>query len=86
MRTSLIKIDGAKREAVLLAGGTGFKIHAITGLNALIVSSKKQLKIVHETSPDFKTVLDYVNLKYQPTEKQASVKQDFELFLKGTNP
>ena len=79
MRTKQIKVDGQEVEAVLMAGGSGFKIYSIPG-KVLVVAGKEK-KSFSESDPEFKTVMAYVNLKYQ--SNQDEIKSKFEEFLKS---
>jgi len=80
MRTKELKINGDPVEAVLMAGGPGFKIyHASDSL--VVVKGRKQI-VFKEDDPDFKTVIRYVNLRYQPAGEHEKVKADFDALIK----
>lgn len=77
MRTKDLKIDGKIRQAVLLAGGSGFKIYSASDFNGWVVAKGRKIFPVSEQSPEFRTVSQYVNLRYQPLSEQERIKTNF---------
>lgn len=75
MRTK--QIDG--QDCILVCGGPGFKVYS-TGDNWLIVKYKTKVPIPpnHDC---YKLVSQYVNLRYQPRDRQADIKAQFDAFL-----
>ncbi len=83
MRTKSFKINGQSHDAVLMAGGSGFKIYSYA--DGLIIDKGRNKILIQENSPQFKTIMRYVNLKYQNLNEQPTIKEEFEAFLKA-NP
>lgn len=81
MRTTELKIEGEKKEAILVAGGAGFKIYSASDLDGWVLVIGRKVLVVRESSPDFKTVSRYVNLKYQPTSELDVIKNDFNSLI-----
>jgi hypothetical protein len=77
MRTTEIKIGGEKREALLVAGGPGFKIYSTSGLDGWVLVIARKSFVIPEADAQFKIVARYVNLKYQPVNQQADIKDQF---------
>jgi len=86
MRSKLLKIGNEKREAVLVAGSSIYKIYSVTGLPGWVVASGRNLFTVDEENINFKTVNKYVNLKYQPSSQQQAIKDEFDNFVKAQVP
>lgn len=80
MRTKDLKINGKLVQAVLMAGGPGFKIYSADN-SVIVVQGRKQI-IFKEGDPDFKTVMGYVNLRYQPAGDHEKIKAAFDALIK----
>lgn len=86
MRTKTI--DG--QECILACGGPGFKVY-ISGDDWLIVKGKTKRYIgPHpivgiDTCPQYsaihKLIGAYVNLRFQPRDRQADIMAEFDVFL-----
>lgn len=81
MRTTKLKIGLEKKEAVLVAGGPGFKIYSVSGFKGWVLVLGRKVVPVDEQSTEFKTVSQYVNLKYQPLAEQDIIKKSFDMLL-----
>lgn len=81
MRTTKIKVGTEKKDAVLVAGGSGFKVYTASAFDGWILVLGRKVVPVGDQSPEFKTVSKYVNLKYQPLAEQDSIKKSFERLL-----
>lgn len=81
MRTTELKIGTEKKEAVLVAGGPGFKVYSASGFDGWVLVLGRKVVPVEEQSAEFKTVSKYVNLKYQPMAEQDSIKKSFDVLL-----
>lgn len=77
MRTKELKINNETREAILIAGGSSFKIYSISGLDGWAIALGRKISFIEDKTPEFQTVANYVNLKYQPTNSQDAIKQEF---------
>lgn len=86
MRTKDLKVGGKTVEAVLLAGGPGFKIYHASGVDGVILALGRKQFVVAESDPDFKTVMQYVNLKYQKLSDQEAIKQEFKKLIAPKAP
>lgn len=63
----------------MVAGGPGFKIYS-TGDDWLIV--KGRIKLTLPPNHDqYKLVGQYVNLRYQPRDRQADIKAQFDALV-----
>jgi hypothetical protein len=82
MRTTLLKIGNEKKEAILVAGGAGFKIYSSSGVQGWIIVLGRRVFVIEENSSDFATVSRYINLKYQPLNQQEAIKAKFGNFIK----
>jgi|SRR6185312_5090773 len=80
MRTKTLKINGKPVEAVLLAGGNGFKIYSVA--DSLVVVKGREQLVFKDGEPDFKTVIQYVNLRYQPAGEHEKIKAAFDALIK----
>lgn len=78
MRTKSLAINGKEFEAVLVAGGNGFKIYSSAEVSGWVLALGKRNVVIDESSPEFKSVSKYVNLKYQPLNDRDQIKQEFE--------
>ena len=85
MRTKELKIDGEKKEAVLVAGGAGFKVYSVSGLNGWALAFGKKISFIEEKTPEAQTVANYINLQYQSLNTQDSIKQEFNQLIDGLN-
>ena len=83
MRTTQLKIGNEKREAILVAGGPGFKIYSAYGIPGWVVVIGKKVYIVDEKHAEFKTVGRYLTLKYQPQDQKQAIQDAFDLFVKS---
>ncbi len=72
-----MKIDGKEVEAILMAGGQGFKIYGVNGDSLVVVAGRNKL-VVKEADPDFKIIMRYVNLRYQNIDQHDQIKKDFQ--------
>jgi hypothetical protein len=72
MRTKNLKIEGKEVEAILIAGGPGFKIYSVSGISGWVIA--KGNRNIVSSDP---IVSKYVNLRYQPIQDQDSVKAEF---------
>jgi hypothetical protein len=79
MRTKTLKINGKDVEAVLMAGGPGFKIYG-TG-DGLAVDKGGRVTAVPESHPSYKAVIRYVNLGYATADKKEEIKKEFQNVL-----
>lgn len=83
MRTKQMKINGESKEAVLVAGGPGFKIYTASGVDGWILVMGRKTLVVPESDPEFETVAKYVNLNYQSAADKPAVKEAFNLLIKN---
>ena len=74
-RTKNLKIDGKEIEAILMAGGSGFKIYSHDG--KAILSLGRKHHVFSDSDPQMKTIMAYVNLRYQPASSQEMIKNNF---------
>lgn len=81
MRTKDIKIGNETKEAVLVAGGSGFKIYAVSGLDGWALALGRKISFIEDKTPEAQTVADYVNLRYQPANSQENIKQQFSKLI-----
>jgi len=79
MRTKELKVNGTKVEAILMAGGPGFKIYSANSHLVLVLGRK--VNIIDEDSIDFKTVMHYITLKYQSESDREDIKSAFKTLL-----
>jgi hypothetical protein len=75
MRTKDLKIGDETRSGVLMAGGPGFKIYSVG--TSLVLELGNKIHEIKEPEVDYNTILQYVNLRYQPADRQEAVKQAF---------
>ena len=83
MRSKELKIAGEKKEAVLVAGGSGFKVYAVSGLNGWALALGRKISFIEDKTPAAQIVANYVNLKYQPINTQESIKDEFNQLIDG---
>jgi len=83
MRSKELKIAGEKKEAVLVAGGSGFKVYAVSGLNGWALALGRKISFIEDKTPAAQIVANYVNLKYQPINVQESIKDEFNQLIDG---
>lgn len=83
MRSKELKIAGEKKEAVLVAGGSGFKIYAVSGLNGWALALGRKISFIEDKTPAAQIVANYVNLKYQPINAQEGIKDEFNQLIDG---
>ncbi|HRK08757.1 MAG TPA: hypothetical protein PLZ57_13380 [Pseudobdellovibrionaceae bacterium] len=81
MRSKELKIVGEKKDAVLVAGGAGFKIYTVSGLNGWALALGRNISFIEEESQQAQTVANYVNLKYQPLNRQEAIKEEFSQLI-----
>jgi hypothetical protein len=85
MRTTELKINNEKKEAILVAGGSGFKVYTVSGLDGWALALGRKINFIEDKTPEAKTVANYVNLKYQPLNSQESIKQEFTQLIETLN-
>lgn len=83
MRSKELEIAGEKKEAVLVAGGSGFKIYAVSGLNGWALALGRKISFIEDKTPAAQIVANYVNLKYQPINAQEGIKDEFNQLIDG---
>src|SRR5205809_970277 len=83
MRQKEIKINNEKKDAILVAGGPGFKIYSVSGLDGWALALGRKISFIEEKTPDAQTVANYVNLKYQPAKAQETIKQQFTALIES---
>lgn len=83
MRTKELKINNEKKEAVLVAGGTGFKVYTVSGLDGWALALGRQISFIEDKTPEAQTVANYVNLRYQPINSQESIKEQFTQLIEA---
>ena len=83
MRSKELKIAGENKEAVLVAGGSGFKIYAVSGLNGWALALGRKISFIEDKTPAAQIVANYVNLKYQPINAQEGIKDEFNQLIDG---
>lgn len=83
MRSKELKIAGEKKEAVLVAGGSGFKIYAVSGLNGWALALGRKISFIEDKTPAAQIVANYVNLNYQPINAQEGIKDEFNQLIDG---
>lgn len=83
MRSKELKIAGEKKEAVLVAGGSGFKVYAVSGLNGWALALGRNISFIEDKTPAAQVVANYVNLKYQPINTQEAIKAEFNQLIDG---
>lgn len=79
MRTKELKINGTKVEAILMAGGPGFKIYST--LNYLVLVLGRKINVIDESSVDYKTVISYVNLRFHDEMNKTLIVNEFKSLL-----
>jgi len=77
MRSTEIKINGTKKEGVLVAGGPGFKVYTISELDGWALALGKKISFIEDSNPAAQTVADYVNLRYHSLNLHESIKNKF---------
>lgn len=77
MRTTEIKIDGEKRAAQLVAGGQGFKIYTVFGLDGWALVLGRKTVFIADKTPIAQVVADYVNLRYHALDRHEEIKTRF---------
>ncbi|MGK5082984.1 hypothetical protein WDW37_06735 [Bdellovibrionota bacterium FG-1] len=77
MRTTEIKVNGEKREAQLAAGGQGFKIYTVFGLEGWALVLGRKTAFIDDKTPVAQVVADYVNLRYHALDKHELIKARF---------
>lgn len=82
MRTKTLKINGKETEAILMAGGKGFKIYSFS--EGLIVDKGREKIILQENTPAYEVVIDYVNLRYHNIDQQKEITEKFQSWLNTT--
>ena len=85
MRSKELKIAGEKKEAVLVAGGSGFKVYTVSGLNGWALALGRKISFIEDKTPEAQTIANYVNLKYQPLNSQEAIKHEFNQLIDGLN-
>ena len=85
MRTKELKIGDVKREAVLVAGGQGFKIYHAAGVSGWILALGREMVIIDETEPECQIISNYVNMKYHPVDQQPAIMQTFANLISTTS-
>lgn len=83
MRTTELKINNEKKEAILVAGGSGFKVYTVSGLDGWALALGRKISFIEDKSPEAKTVANYVNLRYQPINAQDSIKEEFTQLIES---
>lgn len=83
MRTKDLKINNETKEAILIAGGSGFKIYSVSGLDGWALALGRKISFIEDKTPEFQTVANYVNLKYQPVNSQNNIKQQFTSLIQS---
>lgn len=83
MRTAQIKLNNETTTALLVAGGAGFKIYSSTTVRGWILSLGRKYFVIDESTLQFKTVSNYINLKYQTAEVAEKVQSEFQILLKS---
>lgn len=83
MRSKELKIAGEKKDAVLVAGGAGFKVYAVSGLNGWALALGRKISFIEDKTPEAQTVANYVNLKYQSLNSQEAIKDEFNQLING---
>lgn len=81
MRTTEIKIEGLKKEAVLVAGGPGFKIYTVSDLDGWALSLGRKISFVADNTPAAQAIADYVNIRYHSLNLHESIKNKFNLLV-----
>jgi len=81
MRSKEIKIAGEKKEAILVAGGSGFKVYTVSGLNGWALALGRKISFIEDKTPEAQTVANYVNLKYQPLNEHEAMKEEFDQLI-----
>ncbi len=77
MRTSEIKIEGQKKEAVLVAGGPGFKVYTVSDLDGWAIAIGRKASFIADNTPAAQAVADYVNIRYHSLNLHESIKNKF---------
>lgn len=85
MRSKELKINNETKEAILVAGGAGFKVYAVSGLDGWAVALGRKISFIEDKTPEFQTVANYVNLKYQPANSQEAIKREFTTLIEIIN-
>lgn len=83
MRTTELKINNEKKEAILVAGGSGFKVYTVSGLDGWALALGRKISFIEDKTPEASTVSKYVNLKYQPLNAQEAIKQEFTQLIES---
>lgn len=77
MRTTEIKIEGQKKQAVLTAGGPGFKIYTVLDLDGWVIVLGRKISIIEDNTPAAQAVADYVNIRYHSLNLHESIQNKF---------
>jgi len=83
MRVTQIKIGPEKKDAVLVAGGPGFKIYSPNGSSGWALTIGRKVFMVEEKDAEFKAISRYINLRYQPRDQQQAIKDEFDSIIKA---
>lgn len=81
MRTTEIKIEGKKREAVLTAGGPGFKIYTVLDFDGWVIALGRKISLIEDNTPAAQAVADYVNLRYHSLNLHDSIQEKFNKLI-----
>lgn len=85
MRTKHLRIGTEKKDAILVAGGNGFKIYTVSGQNGWALAFGRKISFIEDKTPEGQTVANYVNLKYQPLNLHDAIKLEFNQLIDGLN-
>lgn len=79
MRTKDFKINNKEVTAVLMAGGTGFKIYST--MDSLLLVLGRKVNVIDEASPEYKTIISYINLRYYDEMNKALILNEFNKLI-----
>ncbi len=83
MRSTEIKIDGTKKQGVLVAGGPGFKVYTISDLDGWALALGRRISFIEDSNPAAQTVADYVNIRYHSIDLQEAIKVKFNQLIEA---
>lgn len=82
MRTTILKIEGKSLDAVLVAGGQGFKLYSLASLNAWGLKVGRKVLLIDEEHPKHQLVSKYSMLKYQPAPERSAIQADLIQYIR----
>ena len=73
MRTKELKVENKKTEAVLMAGGDGFKIYSVAKPEGWAIVTGRKVNFFEDNSKYSETIVNYVNIQYHSIEMKDEI-------------